>query len=61
MNCSTGYFGCLDNLVAQYGYYVGNWKILSVINKGVNGKARTLLEYFRFLSKIFDDTMDLLR
>jgi len=34
--------------IAQYGYYVGKWKILDIVDEGVNNKTDTLLEYWAF-------------
>jgi len=55
------YFGSVDNFLAQCGYCMENWRILSVINEGVNGETRALSEYFGFFfPKNVDKAMDLL-
>jgi len=54
------YFDRLNNFVTQYGYCLGKWEILNVINEEVNDENRTLLQYFRLLPKIIDEALDLL-
>ena len=37
------YFKRLNIFLAQYGYYVGKWKILDIVDEGVNSKTRAIL------------------
>jgi len=44
-------FKRLHVFLAQYGYCVSKWKILGIIDEGVNSETRTLLEYWSFHGK----------
>jgi len=56
-NFSMNYFGgiCVHACLAQSGHCVGKWGILDIVDKGVNSKIRSLLEYQGFLGKGFDE------
>jgi len=38
------YFRRLNVFLAQCGYHMGKWKILDIVDAGVNGETRILLE-----------------
>jgi len=40
------YFKRLNVFLAQYGYYVGKWEPVDIVDEGVNSKIRTLVEYW---------------
>ena len=46
------YFKGLNAFLAQCGYCVGKWKILGIIDKGVNSKTRILLQFWDFHRKM---------
>ena len=49
------YFKRLNAFLVQCGYYVGEWKILGIIDEGVNNKTRIVLQYWDFYGKNVDE------
>ena len=45
---------------AHYDYSYGKWKILGVVNAGMDYETRTLLEYWSFHSKGMNEAWDIL-
>ena len=39
------YFKRLNVFLTQCGYRIGKWKILDIVDEGVNRETRALLEY----------------
>ena len=46
------YFKRLSVFLAQCGYCVDQWKILGIVEEGVNNETRILLQYWDFIVKI---------
>jgi len=53
------YFNALNVFLAQCGYCVGKWKILGIIDEGVNNQTRILLQYLDFHGKNVDEARNL--
>ena len=54
------YFKCLNVFLTQCNYCVGKWKILGIIDEGVNSETRILLQYWDFHAQSIDEAWSLL-
>jgi len=54
------YFKRLNVFLAQCEYYVGKWKILGIVDEGVNTETRILLQFWDFHGLTVDDAWNLL-
>jgi len=54
------YFKHLSAFLGQYGFRIGKWKILDIVDVGVNSKTQTLLEYWGFYGKSVNEACYLL-
>jgi len=54
------YFKCLNAFLAQCGDCVGKWKILGIVDEGVNSESRILLEFWDFYRKNVNKAWNLL-
>ena len=54
------YFKRLNVFLAQCEYYVGKWKILGIVDEGVNTETRILLQFWDFHGLTVDDVWNLL-
>ena len=54
------YFKRLNVFLAQYGYFVGKWEILGIVDEGVNSETRILLQFWDFQRLNVDDAWSLL-
>jgi len=50
----------LNAFLAQCGYCVGTWRILGIIDEGVNSKTQILLQFWNFHRKTVDEAWSLL-
>jgi len=54
------YFKRLNVFLAQCGYCLGKWKILCIVDEGVNNEIRILLKFWNFHCKSVDEAWNLL-
>ena len=54
------YFKRLNAFLAQYGYFVGKWEILGIIDEGVDSETQILLQYWDFHCLNVDEAWNLL-
>jgi len=55
------YFKRLNVFLTQCGYYVSKWEILAIVDEGVTGETRALLQFWGFHSKNVEDAWYLLK
>ena len=53
-------FKRLNAFLAQCGYCVGKWKILGIIDEGVNNETQILLQFWDFHGRTVDEAWSLL-
>ena len=54
------YFKCFNAFLTQCDYCVGKWKILGIIDEGMNNETRILLQYWDFHGQNVNEAWSLL-